>query len=130
MEFWRDCWISFWVAEFFTWLELRKLPLAICTRNSRKLTLDLVEKFAIPCEFICAREDAEPKPSPEGLHLIIQHFHCSPEDTVYIGDYLYDLEASEAAGIPFVLFADAERPNYANRAVQYILALGTFGSIH
>lgn len=104
------------VSEFLNWLEKEKVPLAICTRNSRAIAEQLLARFAIPATFICAREDAPPKPDPAGLELILSRFQCSAAEAVYIGDYVYDLEAAERAKIPFALFYMDLIPKYAERA--------------
>jgi len=43
-----------------------------------------------------------PKPSPDGINQLLQFWGAETEDTVMIGDYLYDLEAGKAAGVATV----------------------------
>ena len=39
------------------------------------------------------------KPSPEGLHLALKRLHLAPEQVLYLGDSLTDMEAARAAGV-------------------------------
>lgn len=105
---------------FCEWLEERKIPLAICTRNSKEVAMRAMQRCGLDYDFICAREDAPPKPAPDGLRLILKYFGVEPQKSIYIGDYLFDLEAAEAANIPFILFAQKGLPNYAKRA-QFVM---------
>lgn len=108
------------VAEFMDWIRSQGAPFAILTRNSRLVTDRLVSRFAIPVAFTCTREDAAPKPNPAGLELLLQGAGVPANRAVYIGDYLYDLEAAEAAKMPFILFHQNEAPSYASRA-QFVM---------
>ena len=53
---------------------------------------------------ISARDVARPKPFPDPLIKIMNHFSAVPEDIVYIGDSELDEQASRAASIPFVAY--------------------------
>ncbi|WP_411822487.1 HAD family hydrolase [Leptospira sp. 'Mane'] len=53
-------------------------------------------------EFILCREHAEPKPSPAGILNLLNRWNAKPEETLMIGDYLFDLEAGTAAGVETV----------------------------
>ncbi len=45
-----------------------------------------------------------PKPDPESLIKILDHFGLSPREAIYIGDSEIDESAAEAAGIPLVAY--------------------------
>lgn len=53
---------------------------------------------------ISARDVERPKPFPDPLIKIMNHFSVFPEDILYIGDSELDEKASKAAGIPFVAY--------------------------
>jgi HAD superfamily hydrolase (TIGR01509 family) len=83
-------------------------PIAIVTRNSRfaaRLTMDRLGMPAIPLK---AREDAAPKPDPEALLAIAAHWEIAPAFCAYIGDFRYDIEAAERAGMTPVLYVAGE----------------------
>ena len=80
-------------------LDRADIPTAIITRNSRKAAKIKIENNALPVEYLVSREDAKPKPHPEALLSIAQGWKIQPEDCWYIGDYLYDLQAANNAGM-------------------------------
>jgi HAD superfamily hydrolase (TIGR01509 family) len=53
---------------------------------------------------VCALDVQFPKPHPEPLVKVVNHFGVSPADVIYVGDSQVDQIAAEAAGIPFVAF--------------------------
>jgi HAD superfamily hydrolase (TIGR01509 family) len=53
---------------------------------------------------VCALDVEFPKPHPEPLVKVVNHFGVSPADVIYVGDSQVDQIAAEAAGIPFVAF--------------------------
>jgi len=46
----------------------------------------------------------DPKPNPESLIKILDHFGLSPREAIYIGDSEIDESAAKAAGIPLVAY--------------------------
>tara|TARA_B100000809_G_scaffold266158_1_gene327599 strand:- start:6280 stop:6939 length:660 start_codon:yes stop_codon:yes gene_type:complete len=75
------------------------IPTAIITRNSRKAAKIKIENNSLPIEFLISREDAKPKPNPEALLALAESWQVEPKDCWYIGDYLYDLQAANNAGM-------------------------------
>jgi phosphoglycolate phosphatase len=53
---------------------------------------------------ISARDVARPKPFPDPLIKIMNHFSAVPWDIIYIGDSELDEQAARAASIPFVAY--------------------------
>lgn len=51
---------------------------------------------------VCALDVKFPKPHPEPLNKVIDHFKIKPDQMIYIGDSELDQIASNAAGIPFI----------------------------
>lgn len=76
--------------------------LGILTRNLQAVarsTLDclgILDCFAP--EDVLGREEAEPKPSPDGIHRLLSRWQLSASETVMVGDFRFDLEAGRAAG--------------------------------
>lgn len=46
----------------------------------------------------------DPKPHPESLVKILNHFQVSPQEAIYIGDSEIDESAAKSAGIPLVAY--------------------------
>lgn len=107
------------IAELLSELETRKLRTAVFTRNSRKAAARTLERLNLRFEVLIAREDAPPKPDPAGLAVICERWRTQPDHIVFIGDYLYDLQAGRRAGIPTVLYAP-EAPDFRHDA-EWIL---------
>ena len=80
--------------------------LAILTRN----TMPVVEHTLGACgldhfftsDTILDRDACTPKPSPDGIHHLLDLWGADPADSVMVGDYLYDLEAGRQAGVATV----------------------------
>lgn len=76
--------------------------LGILTRNLQVVArstlscLGILDCFA--AEDVLGREDAAPKPSPDGIHQLLDRWQLSPDETVMVGDFRFDLEAGRAAG--------------------------------
>jgi HAD superfamily hydrolase (TIGR01549 family) len=79
---------------------------AIATNRTDTMERVLVE-FKIKTYFdlvVCAKDVLHPKPHPEPLIKIIDHFGIEPEQALYVGDSRLDADAARAAGIPFVAY--------------------------
>lgn len=87
----------------------RGRELAILTRNRRDCVDIVLQRLGLEHCFapqsIIASGCATPKPSPEGIHRLLERWQCKPSEAVMVGDFLYDLEAGRAAGVATVHFA-------------------------
>jgi HAD superfamily hydrolase (TIGR01509 family) len=87
-------------------LHRRGCRLGILTRNLRvsvRISLELIGcSHFFDDQAIVAREDASPKPDPDGVFQLLAHWSAAPEDCLIVGDYLFDLEAGRQAGIATV----------------------------
>lgn len=92
---------------------------AIVTRNSQIATQIKIQKSGLSVQQILTREDAPAKPSPDALLHFSKLWNFSPQDCVYVGDYLYDLQAAHNAKMHACLYWDergAELPHFADLA--------------
>ena len=105
-----------YVRELLAELDRRAIPQAILTRNSRISTEHVLARLELSFSHVATREDHPPKPDPTGLLHICDAWQFPPQDVLFFGDYLFDLEAGRNAGIPTVLYAPAEIPDYAAEA--------------
>ncbi|WP_185231199.1 HAD family hydrolase [Teredinibacter franksiae] len=55
-----------------------------------------------PIAVICPEHVGERKPAPESLLLACQQANCCPEDALYIGDHLRDIQCGINAGMPTI----------------------------
>ena len=95
------------VGEVLGNLASRGARLGILTRNTHSLARVTLAAAGLDLFFettaILGRTDADPKPSPAGVERLLEHWDCRAEDTVVVGDYLFDLQAGRAAGCRTVL---------------------------
>jgi HAD superfamily hydrolase (TIGR01509 family) len=80
--------------------------LAILTRNTMPVVEQTLQACEIdhffPLDHILDRDSCIPKPSPDGVKRLLNFWKADAEDTVMVGDYLYDLEAGKGAGVATV----------------------------
>jgi phosphoglycolate phosphatase len=57
---------------------------------------------------VCALDVEFPKPHPEALLKVVDHFSVSPDELVYVGDSAVDEMAAKAAGVTFVAYRNPE----------------------
>ena len=76
--------------------------LGILTRNSRVIARHTLAVLGLagyfPPEQIIGRDEAPPKPSPDGLHRLAAGWGIDAGELVMVGDYLFDLQTGRAAG--------------------------------
>lgn len=108
------------VQESLVQLSHMNIPMAIVTRNFTKAAELKVQQCQIPIQHIVTRDDAPAKPDPSALLNIAKQWGLSPKHCIYVGDYLYDIQAAENANMRACLFSPDDLPSYAGRA-QYVL---------
>jgi HAD superfamily hydrolase (TIGR01509 family) len=88
------------------------LPMGVLTRNTRATAYRTLRAAGLdtffPPEAVLGRDEAPPKPAPDGIHQLVALFGKPPARAVMVGDYRFDLEAGRAAGARTV-WLDAER---------------------
>lgn len=76
--------------------------LAILTRNEQELARITLESIGLLPYFephvILGRDDAPAKPNPAGIHHILQHWQASTDNSIMVGDYVYDVQTGRNAG--------------------------------
>lgn len=78
----------------------RGVPVAIITRNSRRVSGELLQRLDLAHDLLIAREDVhEFKPHPEPLLLACRTLDVTPADAVMTGDLWADIAAGRAAGV-------------------------------
>ncbi len=85
---------------------------AIATNRGKSLPLVLRELgLAGLFDFTVSSYDVEkPKPNPECLLKILEHFRVEPGEALYIGDASVDQVVSQRAGVTFVAYKNPELP--------------------
>ncbi|GAB5381115.1 MAG: HAD-IA family hydrolase [Aliiglaciecola sp.] len=115
----EDARSSSWIdgaKEFVEVLATKGIPMAIVTRNCRQAA-----QLKLACEqslidILLTREDAPPKPDPTALLHIAKVWELDVKELIYVGDYLYDVQAANKAGMRSFLYAPSRNPDYAHQA--------------
>ena len=80
--------------------------LAISTNRTNTIE-PLLESFHLRRYFgkvMTAQNARRPKPAPDALEEILDHYACQAHEAVYIGDSTIDQEHAAACAVPFIAF--------------------------
>lgn len=90
-------------------LRKAKIKIGILTRNKRRNALAIAEKHGLQFDAVVDRDDGPVKPDAFGVLRICGQFGIRPEETLMVGDYLFDLQCAKAAGAIAVLLTNHEQ---------------------
>ncbi len=91
-----------------------QIELAVCTNRAKTMAM-VLEHFDLARYFgvvITALRVINPKPHPEPLLKVLEHYGIGPGEALFVGDSEVDRQAALAAGVPFVAYK-AELPAFA-----------------
>jgi FMN phosphatase YigB (HAD superfamily) len=75
-----------------------------------------VKNNNIAITMLLTRADHKAKPAPDALLHLAKLWQAPAENLLYVGDYLYDLQAAQNANTMSCLVTHGETPEYANLA--------------
>lgn len=84
--------------------------LAISTNRTTTM-VPLLETFRLTSYFelvVTPLDVPHPKPAPDALYKIFDHFNCGPEETIFIGDSEVDRLHTENAGVDLIAFKNRQ----------------------
>lgn len=105
------------------------LHTAILTRNTRPAVELAKRNLEIPIDLTLTREDCAPKPSPDGLKKIANHFNATAPQLIYVGDFLYDLQTAKAAGALSCLYRYGDNHRFTQDADLVVDHLNELASL-
>jgi HAD superfamily hydrolase (TIGR01509 family) len=116
--------------ELLETLRSHNRNVAILTRNGKDIaqaTLNAcgLQKYFLS-EFILGRDCCPPKPKPDGIRRLLDLWQAQPQQSVMVGDYLWDLEAGRNAGAATVhldVTGAFPWPEYADAKVTSLFEL-------
>ena len=82
------------------------VSLAICTNRATSMEM-IIEDFGLEGYFSCVMTAGKvtfPKPHPEPLLKVLEHYNIEPHEALFIGDAEVDRQSAEGAGIPFIAY--------------------------
>ncbi|MDK9717889.1 MAG: HAD family hydrolase [Trichlorobacter sp.] len=83
-----------------------EVELAICTNRAASMEM-IIEDFGLEGFFGCvmtAGKVKNPKPHPEPLLKVLEHYGLKPQEALFVGDSAVDMQAAAAAGVPFIAY--------------------------
>jgi HAD superfamily hydrolase (TIGR01549 family) len=92
--------------ETLSSLRAVNIRIGILTRNKRDNAYAIARKHNLQFDAVIGREDGPVKPDAFGVLELCRQFGVKPEETVLVGDYLFDLLCAKAAGACAVLLAN------------------------
>jgi len=115
-----------------TLAELRKagIHIGILTRNRRDNAIAIARKHNLKFDAVIGREQGLVKPDAFGVLKLCKEFGIKPQETLMVGDYLYDLLCAKSAGAIAVLLANhkdaeqfAEHADFTIKKIDQILEI-------
>lgn len=83
-----------------------KVDLAVCTNRAASMEM-IIEDFGLEGFFsfiMTAGKVQNPKPHPEPLLKVLEHYRIQPHEALFVGDSAVDMQAAAAAGVPFIAY--------------------------
>ncbi len=118
------------VRDLLKYLADKGIRTAVLTRNTRRNIEIVNKKHGLFFDIIIDRNDGPVKPHPFGVLEICARFKIKPDETIVVGDYLYDLQSAGAAGSAAVLYqADEKVRKFSCHADHCINDLGELLSL-
>lgn len=93
----------------------------ILTRNRRANALAIARKHDLRFDAVVGREDGPVKPDAFGVLQLCRQFGVKPQDSLFVGDYLFDLLCAKAAGAVAVLLANHENASQFARHADFTI---------
>ncbi len=82
------------------------IKIGVLTRNKKENTLAVAQKHNLNFDFIFDRDDGPVKPDAFGVLEICRRFGVKPQETLVVGDYLFDILCAKAAGAVSILLTN------------------------
>lgn len=107
--------------QLFDWLKKNNIPVGILTRNTKHNAAAVAQKHNLEFNAIFDRHDGPPKPDPFGVQKLCKFFKVKPQETLVIGDYLYDLQSAKAAGATAILVRAGKNAEKFGEHADYVI---------
>lgn len=93
---------------------------ALLTRNSRRAMLAVLKRLDLTFDLTFSREDGPIKPSPESIRKACRLLGVAPSRTICVGDWVFDIEAANAAGCTSILLVRGRALPFGDEA-DYVI---------
>ena len=84
----------------------------VLTRNSRAIARATLHCLGLApyMRDTIGREDARPKPDPDGVHALRARWGCALDRTIMVGDFHFDVRTGAAAGVATAFLTNRRAP--------------------
>ncbi|MBN2590119.1 MAG: HAD family hydrolase [Sedimentisphaerales bacterium] len=104
-------------AETLSTLRSDGIPIGILTRNTKANAYAVLSKHGLQFDAVLGREDGPVKPDAFGVIELCKNFNVEPNETLVVGDFLFDvLSAIDAGAISVLLLNNKKEPEFAKIA--------------
>jgi HAD superfamily hydrolase (TIGR01509 family) len=103
--------------------ELRKrgILVGILTRNKRENVFAVAAKHGFKFDAVVGREEGPVKPDAFGVLHLCEKFGIKPQESLVVGDYLFDLLCARAAGAIPVLLKNHHKADEFARYADFVI---------
>ncbi|MFY8299091.1 HAD family hydrolase [Pseudoalteromonas sp. SS15] len=108
------------VVECLAALAEQNIKMAVVTRNCQHAAQLKLAKTGLKFDIVLTRDDAPAKPDPTALLQVADSWQVNPSQCIYVGDFLFDIQAADNAQMDSCLYIIDVRPDYADRATHTI----------
>ena len=102
--------------NLLSYLRQQKIPTAVVTRNCAQAAKLKIDHHQLQFDRIVSREEFPSKPAPDALLDIAKQWQLVPQNILYVGDYIYDLQAAFRANMPSCLVTNGDDVRFTNQA--------------
>lgn len=111
--------------ELLERLRERGATLGILTRNGKQIAAATLSAAGLdhffPQPVVISRDCCAPKPDPAGVQRLLDYWTAPPTASVMVGDYLFDLQAGQRAGVTTIHFDESAEfawPEYTDYRIS------------
>jgi HAD superfamily hydrolase (TIGR01509 family) len=97
------------------------IRIGILTRNKRDNVFAVADKHGLKFDAVVGREEGPVKPDAFGVEYLCRQFGVKPQETLVVGDYLFDLLCAKAAGAVSVLLKNHTKADEFTKHADFVI---------
>ena len=105
--------------ETLDWLRQSGICIGVLTRNRKENAEAVADKHNLKFDGIVGRDDGPVKPDSFGVLHLCRQFGVNPQQTMVVGDYLFDILCAKTAGAVAVLLKNQDQAEEFARQADF-----------